>query len=296
MAGVAAFSASPEGRGIRVLAAEDNPVFQSMLRSMLAKWGYDPVIARDGLEAWRALDSDNAPRLAILDWMMPGLDGVEICRRVRAAAREPYIYLVLLTARSESQDLVEGMEAGADDYLTKPFVAQELRVRLRAGRRILDLQSELMAAREALRVQATHDALTGIPNRAAILDALHTELSRASRERGPVAVLMSDVDRFKSINDAYGHQTGDDILREAAQRMKIAPCAHTTWWAGTAARSFWWFWRAAMPRALARKPSAFERRSPWNHFRLGASPAGDMQLWRLLARNGKSLRRRRPYP
>jgi two-component system, cell cycle response regulator len=220
--GVASFSASPEGRGIRVLAAEDNPVFQSMLRSMLAKWGYDPIIARDGVEAWRALDSDNAPRLAILDWMMPGLDGVELCRRVRAAAREPYIYLVLLTARSESQDLVEGMEAGADDYLTKPFVAQELRVRLRAGRRILDLQSELMAAREALRIQATHDALTSIPNRAAILAALHTELSRASRERGPVAVLMSDVDRFKSINDAYGHQTGDDILREAAQRMKGA--------------------------------------------------------------------------
>src|ERR1700761_3732648 len=149
---IATFSALQEGHGVRVLAAEDNPVFQSMLRSMLAKWGYDPVIARDGLEAWRALDSENAPRLAILDWMMPGMDGVEICRRVRAAAREPYTYLVLLTARSESQDLVEGMEAGADDYLTKPFVAQELRVRLRAGRRILDLQSELMAAREALRV------------------------------------------------------------------------------------------------------------------------------------------------
>jgi two-component system, cell cycle response regulator len=224
--GVTALSAAPEGRGIRVLAAEDNPVFQSMLRSMLAKWGYNPIIARDGAEAWRALDSDNAPRLAILDWMMPGLDGVEICRRVRAAAREPYIYIVLLTARSESQDLVEGMEAGADDYLTKPFVAQELRVRLRAGRRILDLQSELMAAREALRVQATHDALTSISNRAGILEALHTELCRASRERGPVAVLMSDVDRFKSINDAYGHQTGDEILREAALRMKSAMRAY----------------------------------------------------------------------
>src|SRR5579871_6264294 len=134
--GTPVLSAAPEGRGIRVLAAEDNPVFQSMLRSLLTKWGYDPVIARDGAEAWRTLDSEGAPRLAILDWMMPGLDGVEVCRRVRAAAREPYTYLVLLTARSESQDLVEGMEAGADDYLTKPFVAHELRVRLRAGRRI----------------------------------------------------------------------------------------------------------------------------------------------------------------
>jgi two-component system cell cycle response regulator len=147
---------------------------------------------------------------------------VEICRRVRGAGREPYIYILLLTARTESQYLVEGMEAGADDYLTKPFAAQELRVRLRAGRRILDLQSELVAAREALRVQATHDNLTGIANRGAILDTLHTELSRASRDRRSVAVLMGDIDRFKSINDMHGHQAGDDILREAAHRMKSA--------------------------------------------------------------------------
>jgi two-component system cell cycle response regulator len=210
------------GRHIRVLAAEDNPVFQSMLRSMLTKWGYDPIIARDGAEAWRVLAADDAPRLAILDWMMPSLDGVEICRRVRAAQREPYIYILLLTARTESQDLVEGMEAGADDYLTKPFVAHELRVRLRAGQRILDLQSELVAAREALRMQATHDNLTGIANRGAILDALQTELSRASRDRRPVAVLMADVDRFKQVNDTRGHQAGDEVLREVAHRMKSA--------------------------------------------------------------------------
>jgi len=98
------------------------------------------VQARDGLEAWRILESAGAPRLAILDWMMPGMDGVELCRRVRAAGREPYIYILLLTARTELEDLVQGMEAGADDYLTKPFNSEELRVRLRAGRRILDLQ------------------------------------------------------------------------------------------------------------------------------------------------------------
>jgi diguanylate cyclase (GGDEF)-like protein len=209
-----------DGAHARVLAAEDNPVFQSMLRSMLTKWGYDPVIARDGAEAWRALEREDAPRLAILDWMMPGMDGVEVCRRVRAAGREPYIYILLLTARTESQDLVEGMEAGADDYLTKPFVAHELRVRLRAGKRILDLQTELMAAREELRIQATHDNLTGIANRGAILDSLQTELSRASRDRRPVAVLMVDADRFKQINDTRGHQTGDSVLQEIAHRMK----------------------------------------------------------------------------
>ncbi len=217
-AGVNPFTLAQDGRNMRVLAAEDNPVFQSMLRSMLTKWGYDPLIARDGAEAWCALDGEGAPRLAILDWMMPGMDGVEICRRVRATGREPYIYILLLTARTESQDLVEGMEAGADDYLTKPFAAHELRVRLRAGRRILDLQSELVAAREALRIQATHDNLTGIANRGAILDSLRTELSRASRDRKPIAVLMADVDRFKQINDTRGHQAGDEVLREVAHR------------------------------------------------------------------------------
>src|SRR5262249_46783637 len=118
-------------RRLKVLAAEDNAVFQSVLRSLLTKWGYDAVIARDGLEAWDALQSNDGPRLAILDWMMPGLDGVEICQRVRAARREPYTYIILLSARTESQDMLEGMEAGADDYIAKPINPRELRVRLR---------------------------------------------------------------------------------------------------------------------------------------------------------------------
>lgn len=209
-------------RPLHVLAAEDNPVFQSMLRSMLTKWGYHPVIARDGLEAWNILQSDNAPRLAILDWMMPGLDGIEICQRIRAAAREPYVYMVLLTARNESQDVVDGMDAGADDYLTKPFNAHELRVRLRAGSRILDLQEQLLYAREALRIQATHDGLTGLLNHAAILEALDAELSRSIRTAQPLAVLLADVDRFKSVNDTHGHQAGDAVLRETARRMRSA--------------------------------------------------------------------------
>jgi diguanylate cyclase (GGDEF)-like protein len=207
---------------LKVLAAEDNPVFQSMLSSMLTKWGYQPVMARDGNEAWQALEAPDGPRLAILDWMMPGLNGVDICRAVRAAGREPYVYILLLTARNDSRDLVEGMEAGADDYVTKPFQAHELRVRLRAGRRILELQEELLAAREALRMQATHDGLTGLPNRCAILETLHKELSRANREGQPLSLLMVDLDRFKQVNDTYGHLAGDAVLREAAQRMRGA--------------------------------------------------------------------------
>src|ERR1043166_312355 len=125
--------------------------------------------------------------------MMPGMDGVEICRRIRKAAQERYIYVILLTAKTEQKDLVEGMEAGADDYLTKPFNAHELRVRLRAGRRILELQEQLLQAREALREQATHDGLTGLLNRASILAALRNEISRAEREYESLAVLMIDL-------------------------------------------------------------------------------------------------------
>jgi len=205
---------------MRVLAAEDNPVFQSMLKTMLTRWGYEAVMARDGNEAWNILEREDAPRLAVLDWMMPGMDGVEICRRIRAANREPYIYILLLTARTESQDLIEGMDAGADDYLTKPFNAHELRVRIRAGRRILDLQEELLQAREALREQATHDGLTGLLNRTSILEKLDDELARAARSGTPVSVLMIDLDRFKSVNDTQGHLAGDAVLREAASRLK----------------------------------------------------------------------------
>ena len=207
---------------VKVLAAEDNPVFQSMLANMLTKWGYQPVVARDGNEAWEALQEPDGPQLAILDWMMPGLKGVDICRYVRAAAREPYVYILLLTARTDSHDLVEGMEAGADDYLTKPFQAHELRVRLRAGRRILELQQQLLAAREALREQATHDGLTGLLNRCAILSVVQKELGRASREGHPLSLLMLDLDHFKNINDTYGHAAGDAVLRESASRMRDA--------------------------------------------------------------------------
>ncbi len=210
------------GHAMPVLVAEDNPVFQSMLRSMLTKWGYDVRIAPNGVEAWEVMQSAEAPRLAVLDWMMPYMDGVEVCRRIRTAAREPYVYVLLLTARTESQDLVEGMEAGADDYLTKPFNAQELRVRLRAGRRILDLQHQLMEAREALRVQATHDTLTGLFNRGRVLEILATEIARSERELRPLAVLMVDLDRFKQINDTHGHMAGDAVLGEAARRMQAA--------------------------------------------------------------------------
>lgn len=205
---------------MKVLIAEDNPIFQAMLKRLLTRWEYEIVSALDGNEAWSILQGDDPPQLAILDWMMPGMDGVEVCRRVRGAGREPYTYIILLTARTQAEDLVEGMDAGADDYLTKPFNAHELRVRLRAGRRILDLQQELVKAREALREQACHDGLTGLFNRITILEMLQNEIGRSRREKTPMSLLMLDLDHFKKINDTYGHLAGDAVLREAAKRMK----------------------------------------------------------------------------
>src|SRR5437588_4029580 len=146
---------------------------------MLKKWGYEVVVAATGLEAWELLQAPDAPRLAILDWMMPGLDGVEVCRRVRELNREPYIYILLLTSKDTSDELVEGMEAGADDYLRKPVNSHELRVRLRAGRRILDLQEEMVRAREVMRDQVTRAQLTQLWHRAAMFATLSRELTRA---------------------------------------------------------------------------------------------------------------------
>jgi CheY-like chemotaxis protein len=128
---------------MRILIAEDDLAFRRFLEEILVKWGYEVVVAKDGNEAWQVLKSREAPRLAILDWMMPGISGVEVCGKVRQERQEPYTYILLLTALQQEQDLVTGMEAGADDYIVKPIKTSELRVRLNAGRRIIDLQNKL---------------------------------------------------------------------------------------------------------------------------------------------------------
>jgi diguanylate cyclase (GGDEF)-like protein len=209
---------------MRILIADDSIVSRHLLEATLRKWGYEVVVAADGLEAWDALQSENPPRLAILDWVMPGLTGPEVCSRVRENSKnkEDYTYIVLLSSKSQREDLIVGLESGADDYLTKPFDQHELKVRLRAGTRIIDLHRELVSAREELREQATKDFLTRIWNRSSILDVLQRELSRAKREKRSVGVLLADLDRFKSVNDTYGHFAGDAVLREFTRRMTTA--------------------------------------------------------------------------
>lgn len=205
---------------MRILVAEDDPVSRRFLERRLAKWGYEVVGAEDGDEAWAALSAEDAPRLAILDWMMPGMDGLDICRALRADTRGPYTYVILVTGRDRREDVIEGLGAGADDYLTKPVDVEQLEVRLRAARRIVDLQEQLIAAREALRYQAEHDVLTGLPTRARIFDLLESEIDRGSRQGQSIGVLMTDVDHFKQVNDTYGHVVGDAVLRGVASRLR----------------------------------------------------------------------------
>jgi diguanylate cyclase (GGDEF)-like protein len=185
---------------------------RTVLVALLEHLGHEAVLARDGTEAWAIIQREDAPSLVILDWIMPGMDGVEICRRLRQSAKRPYQYLLMLTAKDEMQDLVESIESGADDYLRKPFDERELRARLHAGQRILVLQDEL-------RVRATVDDLTGLWNRAAVLDILKRELELSKRNGVPLSILLADLDHFKRINDTHGHAVGDEVLREASKRM-----------------------------------------------------------------------------
>ncbi len=196
----------------KVLIAEDDPISLRVVETMLKKWGYEPVLAHDGEEALRALQSEDPPRIAILDWMMPRKDGISVCRELRQQTDRAYVYILLLTARSQQRDLVEGLGAGADDYLTKPYSGDELRARLFSGERILEVQQQLVAAREALRMQAIRDPLTGLFNRRYMGEALERELRRAEHGGQPLSMIMLDVDHFKRFNDTSGHQAGDDLL------------------------------------------------------------------------------------
>lgn len=205
----------------RILIAEDEPVSRLRLERMLQKWGYEVTAVADGEQAWQQLTGPGAPGLAVLDWEMPGRDGVSICRELRRREDAPYVYVILLTARSELENLVEALNAGADDYLSKPFETHELQARLRAGKRIVELQRELIEAREALREQAMRDPLTGAWNRRAVLATFERELARLERHtEGPgLGVVMGDIDHFKHVNDTYGHLVGDEVLCEVAQRI-----------------------------------------------------------------------------
>jgi two-component system cell cycle response regulator len=165
------------------------------------------------------LSRPEGPRLAIVDWMMPKLDGLALCRELRTRKDRSYVYVLLLTANQLNGDIVTGLQAGADDYLTKPCQPAELKARLHTGRRILELEDKLVEAREAMRFKATHDPLTSLWDRGAILSLAQAALRRSDQEGFPVSLLLCDIDHFKKINDVYGHQAGDEVLRETSTRL-----------------------------------------------------------------------------
>lgn len=205
-----------------VLIAEDDPIFRHLLQHWLRQWNYRVVAVDNGDDAWGILQHENAPQMLILDWMMPGMDGVELCRRVRKKDPGPYRYLLLVTAKDDKHDVVAGLDAGADDYLTKPFDVEELRARVRAGKRVLQLQEALLDAHRALQFQAEHDPLTSLWNRDAILRVLERELKRSQRSGEFLGIMMADLDHFKEINDSFGHLAGDEVLRETGNRLAAA--------------------------------------------------------------------------
>jgi DNA-binding response OmpR family regulator len=166
---------------MRALIAEDDPVSRRMLKAFLSKADYEVVVATDGLEAWALLQQPDAPRLVILDWMMPRMDGIQLCRKIRNWAESFYIYIVMLTARTQSQDIADGLKAGVDDYLTKPFNPQELMVRLRAGRRILDLQERLVAASERLQVLVADNPEADLQNSTSLVDLFGVQTKKQGK-------------------------------------------------------------------------------------------------------------------
>jgi len=207
---------------MKILVADDDALSRRLLQKTLERAGYEVVAVENGRLAQEELCRADGPRMAMLDWEMPEVDGLGVCRAVRARRDKTYVYMVLLTSKETSDDKVEGLRSGADDYLTKPFHPEELKARLRTGQRILHLEDRLVEAREEMRFKATHDALTGLWNRGVITDLLNRELARARRERKSTALLLCDIDHFKNVNDTYGHPVGDEVLREVARRLLAA--------------------------------------------------------------------------
>jgi two-component system cell cycle response regulator len=204
---------------VKVLVADDSPISRHLLEVSLCSSGYETHVVADGAEALRVLEQEEGPKLAILDWMMPHMDGVEVCRAIKKITGKHYVYIILLTAKGHQEEINEGLEAGADDYITKPFDLQELKARLRVGKRILELHEQLVS-------QARNDSLTRLLNRSSILEVLQKELIRSVREKNPVAAIMTDLDHFKDVNDTYGHLAGDAVLREAARRLSASVRAY----------------------------------------------------------------------
>jgi two-component system chemotaxis response regulator CheY len=197
---------------MKVLVVEDDPVTRKLLEVFLGKWGYEVFLSCDGQEAWDILSAPESPSLVISDWMMPCMTGLELCRKIREAETSNYIYFIILTAKEKKEDVVEALSAGADDYLVKPFDQEELKYRVRIGKRILNLEHRILEL-------ARTDFLTGVLNRRAFMERMEQEMHRAVREDSHLSLILADLDFFKRINDQYGHNAGDLVLRRFTEEI-----------------------------------------------------------------------------
>jgi len=197
----------------RILIAEDNPTCRRYLEICLRKAGFEVSSVVNGQEALERLKKKYFP-IVITDWMMPEIDGLELCQTIRNLHLPGYVYLIILTAKSSLESIVKGFEAGADEYLTKPVRQAELLARMKTATRILELEDSLKRQNEEIRALSFRDQLTGIYNRLFMLERLPQEIERACRHRHPLSLIMCDIDHFKRVNDLHGHRVGDLVLRE----------------------------------------------------------------------------------
>ena len=199
-----------------ILIVEDDPVSRRLLEKTLVKAGHEFISVENGRKALEEFKERFFP-IVLTDWMMPEMNGLELCRAIRERTNTGYVFTVLLTAKDSKDDIVAGLEAGADDYLTKPVNQAELIARIKTGIRILELERSLKRANEEIRILSITDPLTGCYNRGYMTERLPQEIKRAKRYRHSLSLVLWDIDHFKKINDTYGHQVGDRILKEFVQ-------------------------------------------------------------------------------
>ena len=212
---------------MNVLIADDSPSIRQFVSAVVEGCGLHPTLVSDGTEACEILLDSEPPEVAILDWFMPGMDGVDICRKVRERVDGAYVYIIMLTSRADRENVIDGLTAGADDYLTKPFDPAELRSRLRSGCRIVELnramlekQEELVRLNHHLEALATRDGLTNLWNHRSFQEQLANEFARAKRYKRALSLILLDIDHFKQYNDTFGHQAGDEILRHVGELLQ----------------------------------------------------------------------------
>lgn len=216
----------PSRDNLDILIVDDDAVTRAQLRFLLVRNGYRVFVAENGQDGWKMMQERYFP-ICITDWSMPGMDGPDLCRLVRTQIEsEDYNYMILLTGMSEKAQITTGLEAGADDYITKPFDTGELLARLRVGRRILRLQHDMRETQRKLHMMASRDGLTNVMNRRALDESLDAAIARVGRGGRPVSVAILDIDFFKKVNDTHGHLAGDAVLKEVADRIRQVTRSH----------------------------------------------------------------------